>query len=48
MFFPYPDDRSCDFCDYAAACGRVAVALATMKNGDRRARFFVEELNGIE
>jgi hypothetical protein len=49
MFFPYPDDaRACKYCDYAAACGKVTLSLARMKYGDRRARFFVQTLAGIE
>jgi ATP-dependent helicase/nuclease subunit B len=48
MFFPYPQDRACGNCEYARACGSTALKLASMKNGDRRARFFTEGLAEIE
>ncbi|MBN2565603.1 MAG: exodeoxyribonuclease V subunit gamma, partial [Candidatus Eisenbacteria bacterium] len=49
MFFAYPPDPGeCRNCDYADACGSTAVALARMKNGDRQARFFVQDLIEIK
>jgi ATP-dependent helicase/nuclease subunit B len=48
-FFAYPTDKkACANCDYADACQSTAVALAAMKNGDRKASFYVEGLAGIE
>jgi ATP-dependent helicase/nuclease subunit B len=49
MFFPWPEENRCDSCDYRSACGThsVVLALARMKQGDRRARFFTEGLAGI-
>lgn len=48
MFFPYPQDPACSNCDYVEACGTTALALAGMKNGDRRASFFTQGLAEIE
>ena len=48
MFFPYPEGAACRNCDYADACTSAAVALATMKNGDHAASFYVNGLAGIE
>jgi RecB family exonuclease len=50
MFFPWPEDNRCDSCELAAACGTnsVVLALARMKQGDRRAKFFTEGLAVIE
>jgi len=50
MFFPWPQENRCDSCDFAAACGTnsVVLALARMKQGDRRAKFFTEGLAVIE
>ncbi len=44
MFFPYPEKTLCGYCDYARACGSAAQALAVMKSGDPRARFFICDL----
>lgn len=48
MFFVFPEDSRCRNCEYSEACTSAAVALTTMKQGDRRARFFMEELAGIK
>jgi RecB family exonuclease len=49
MFITYPPaGADCRYCDYADACGSTALALATMKNGDKHARFFVEDLVEIK
>ena len=49
LFFAYPPDaNNCRWCDYADACGSTATALATMKNGDRKARFFVQDMVEIK
>jgi RecB family exonuclease len=49
-FFPaYPPDPAvCRYCEYAEACGSAAVTLARIKNGDRQARFFIEDLVKVE
>jgi RecB family exonuclease len=48
MFFPYPEEPTCKNCDYAEACTSAAVALAEMKNGDRKAEFFTGALAEID
>ena len=50
MFFAWPEENRCDCCDYRSACGAgsVVLALARMKQGDRRAKFFTEGLAAIE
>ncbi len=50
MFFPWPDEKSatCGNCDYAPACGKAALALASMKQGDPNAEFYAAELTEIE
>jgi len=49
MFFPYPESKgACRNCDYAPACGPVALALAQMKYGDPNAEFFFVELEEIK
>jgi hypothetical protein len=48
MFFPWPEDGKCKNCDYAPACGKAALALATMKRGDRNAEFYLAELTEIK
>jgi len=48
MFFPPIDDSVCRNCDYAAACGSASAALSSMKQGDRNAKFYFEDLREIE
>lgn len=50
MFFPWPEDGNgkCGNCDYAPACGKAALALASIKQGDPNAAFFAAELTKIE
>jgi len=48
FFFQYPEDGRCRNCDYADACASTALALATMKNGDKRVKFFTEGLAEVE
>jgi ATP-dependent helicase/nuclease subunit B len=47
MFFQYPEDNRCRNCDYADACASSSVALAAMKNDDRKAKFYTEGLNEV-
>ncbi len=47
MFFQYPEDNRCRNCDYADACASTSVALTTMKNEDRKAKFYTEGLNDV-
>jgi hypothetical protein len=48
MFFPPIDEGACRNCEYAAACGAASAALSSMKQGDRNAKFYFDDLREIE